>query len=698
MTTEALLVELLCEELPPKALRRLSEALAEHLRAGLQAAGFVAPDAAEPAVFATPRRLAARFPQVRVRQEDRETVRKGPSVQAAHDADGKPTPALLGFARSSGVPVEALERIRDGKAEYFAFRSRRAGESLDAHLPALVAEALKKLPIPKLMRWGAGEAQFVRPVHGLVLLHGSRVVPGEVLDVASGNTTQGHRFQGRRDIVLAHANDYEQRLRDDGKVIASFAERRAEIASRIEARAQELDAVLADPEALLDEVTALVEYPSVYVGRFEADFLQVPHECLMLTMRQNQKYFPLLDRRGRLLNAFLIVANMRLDDASEIVDGNQRVVRPRLADARFFYQQDRKIPLEQRLPELERMVYHNKLGSQRERVERLRATASRIASRLEVDAMVVDRAALLCKADLATGMVGEFPELQGIMGRYYAMHDGESSEVGQAIEQHYRPRFAADALPDRGAPAVLAAADKLDILVGIYGIGLVPSGDRDPFALRRHALGLLRILVEYDLPLALFDLLALAREGFDRSVTLDASVVTNLVGFVLDRSVGYLHERGYSAEEIESVLDLYRTQDLPMNQLLPRLDAIRRFRTLPEAASLIEANKRSRNIVAKEKVDPSSQDVSENLLEEPAEKALYTALRSMKPNVEGQVARREFAEALRALAELRAPVDRFFTDVRVVVPDPALRTNRFALLNALNHLLNRVANISRLPA
>jgi glycyl-tRNA synthetase beta chain len=698
MTTEALLVELLCEELPPKALRRLSEALADHLLAGLQAAGFVAPDAAEPAVFATPRRLAARFAQVRGRQEDRETVRKGPSVQAAHDASGKPTPALLGFARSCGVPAEALERIQDGKGEYWGFRSRRAGEPLDAHLPALLAEALKKLPIPKLMRWGAGEAQFVRPVHGLVLLHGSRIGPGRVLDVDSGNATQGHRFQGRRDIVLGHASEYEQRLREDGKVIAGFGERRAEIASQIAARARELDAVVADPETLLDEVTALVEYPSVYVGRFEAEFLAVPHECLILTMRQNQKYFPLLGRNGELLNAFLIVSNMRLDDPAGIVNGNQRVVRPRLADARFFYEQDRKVPLQQRLPELERMVYHNKLGSQRERVERLRATASRIASRLEVDAMVVDRAALLCKADLATGMVGEFPELQGVMGRYYAMHDGESSEVGQAIEQHYRPRFAADALPARGAPAVLAAADKLDILVGIYGIGLVPSGDRDPFALRRHALGLLRILVEYDLPLALFDLLALAREGFDRSVALDASAVMNLVGFVLDRSVGYLHERGYSAEEIESVLDLYRAQDLPMNQLLPRLEAIRRFRTLPGSASLIEANKRSRNIVAKEKVDPSSQDVAENLLEEPAEKALYAALRSMKPQVEGQVARREFAEALGALAELRDPVDRFFTDVRVVVPDAALRTNRFALLNALNHLLNRVANISRLPA
>src|SRR5688572_26190056 len=334
------------------------------------------------------------------------------------------------------------------------------------------------------MRWGAGEAQFVRPVHGLVLLHGSRVVAGHVLDVSSGNTTQGHRFQGQRDIVLAHARDYERRLRDDGKVIASFAERRAETASQIEARALELDAVLSDPEDLLDEVTALVEHPSVYVGCFDAEFLQVPHECLVLTMRQNQKYFPLLDRSGNLLNAFLIVSNMRLDDPANIVNGNQRVVRPRLADARFFYQQDRKIPLEQRLSELERMVYHNKLGSQRARVERLRALAAKIADRLGVDARVVDRAALLCKADLATGMVGEFPELQGVMGRYYALHDGDSAEVGRAIEQHYRPRFAADALPDRGAAAVLALADRLDILVGIYGVGLVPSGDRDPFALR----------------------------------------------------------------------------------------------------------------------------------------------------------------------------------------------------------------------
>lgn len=698
MSTEALLIELLCEELPPKALSRLAEALAEQLRAGLQAAGFVAADSPAADVFATPRRLAVRLPQVLGRQQDREIVRKGPSVQAAHDAGGKPTAALAGFARSCGVPVEALERIQDGNAEYWAFRSRRGGETLDAHLPALLAEALKKLPIPKLMRWGAGEAQFVRPVHGLVLLHGSRVVPGEVLGIASGNTTQGHRFQGARDIALAHANEYEQKLRVDGKVIASFAERRAEIAAQIAVRAQELGAVVAEPESLLDEVTALVEHPSVYVGQFDAEFLQVPHECLVLTMRQNQKYFPLLDRTGKLRNAFLIVANMRLDDAGTIVDGNQRVVRPRLADARFFFQQDQKTPLAERLPELARMVYHNKLGSQRERVERLRATAGHIAARLAVDPMVVDRAALLCKADLATGMVGEFPELQGVMGRYYAIHGGDSAEVGQAIEQHYRPRFAADALPALGAPAVLALADKLDILVGIYGVGLVPSGDRDPFALRRHALGLLRIVIEYDLPLALYDLIERARTSFDRSLALGESVVCDLIGFVLDRSLGYLSERGYAPEEIESVLDLYRARDLPLNQLLPRLEAIRRFRALPEAASLIEANKRSRNIVAKEKVAQLDQSVSEALLAEPAERALYEVLARMKPEVESQVERREFARALSALAHLRDPVDRFFTDVRVVVPEAALRTNRFALLNALNHLLNCVANISRLPA
>jgi len=698
MTAAPLLIELLSEELPPKALRRLSESLAENLRAGLAQTGFIATDAPAPAIFATPRRLAVRFPHVLGRQEEREVVRKGPSVQAGTDKEGKPSQALVGFARSCGIEVSALERMQDGKAEYFAFRSKKPGEALDDHLATLLAEALKRLPIPKVMRWGAGEAQFVRPVHGLVMLHGERIVPGSVLGIASGPTTRGHRFQGKAEIVIAHADQYEQRLADEGKVVASFAERRADIARQIEAHAKALDAMLSDPDSLLDEVTALVEYPSVYVGRFDAEFLQVPQECLMLTMRQNQKYFPLLDRAGGLLSAFLIVSNMRLDDPVNIVNGNQRVVRPRLADARFFFEQDKKVPLEQRLAELERMVYHNKLGSQRDRVQRLRALSAFIAEKLAVDAMVVDRAALLCKADLATGMVGEFPELQGIMGRYYAIHGGDSAEVGRAIEQHYRPRFAADALPSEGAPAVLALADKLDILVGIYGIGLIPSGDRDPYALRRQALGLLRILVEHRVPLGLYDLLAKARECFARSVQLSDSVAFDLVGFIMDRAAGYFRDLGYSVEEVDSVLDLYRLHDLPIDQLVPRLAAIKRFRGLPEAASLIEANKRSRNIVAKEKVADMTLAVEPALLAEAAERALHAALVEVQPAVQSHVEASRFAEALQALARLRDPVDRFFTDVRVVVPEERLRNNRFALLNQLNHLLNRVANISRLPA
>jgi glycyl-tRNA synthetase beta chain len=523
-------------------------------------------------------------------------------------------------------------------------------------------------------------------------------VPGRVLGVDSNNKTRGHRFQGSSDIVLAHADDYERSLLEEGKVVVSFDKRRADIAAQLHAKAQDLGAVLYDPEGLLDEVTALVEYPSVYLGAFDAEFLAVPQECLILTMRANQKYFPLLGRNGNLLPKFLIVSNMRLADPTNIVDGNQRVVRPRLADARFFFEQDKKTPLDQRLSDLERMVYHNKLGTQRERVERLRSLAAHIATELDVDLMVTDRAALLCKADLATGMVGEFPELQGVMGRYYALNDGNPEEVARAIEQHYRPRFAADSLPDRGAPSALALADKLDILVGIYGIGLVPTGDRDPFALRRHALGVLRILVEYELPLALFELLSAARRGFPASVGLSDQVARDVVNFVLDRALGYFREQGYAVEEIESVLDLYRAHDLPVSQLGARLSAIKQFRAMPQAASLIEANKRSRNILTKEKVTDTLRPVDPAVLSEACERALHTAIAELTPVVHQHVERREFERALRALAELHQPVDRFFTEVRVVVPEDDVRMNRYALLLELNSLLNRVANLSRLPA
>jgi glycyl-tRNA synthetase beta chain len=696
MTTAPLLIELLTEELPPKSLRQLATAFAAGVEEALRRKGLASATSAA-TVFATPRRLGVRVIGVHAQAADQPFEDKGPYVNASLDASGKPTAALLGFMKKKGIDsIDRLVRVADARGERFAWRTVVEGAKLDQCLASEVAEALKKLPIPKLMRWGAGDEQFVRPVHGLVMLHGGNVVPGQVLGIESGRKTRGHRFQGASEIVIEHADRYERQLHEEGRVIASFEERRAEIERQLNALARELDAHLYDPADLLDEVTALVEYPTVYAGRFDAEFLSVPQECLILTMRANQKYFPLLDRSGNLLPRFLIVSNMRLADPANIVNGNQRVVRPRLADARFFYEQDRKLSLESRLPDLERMVYHNKLGTQRERVERLRALAAHVAAKLDVDLMVVDRAALLCKADLATAMVGEFPELQGVMGRYYALNDGHPEAVGRAIEQHYRPRFAADMLPDRGAPAVLALADKLDILVGIYGIGLVPTGDRDPFALRRHALGVLRILVEYELPLALFELLAAARAGFGTRVELSADVALGLVGFILDRAGGYFREQGYGAEEIESVLDLYRNGDLPMNQLRPRLAAIREFRALPEAASLIEANKRSRNILTKEKVAELSHPVDAAVLTEASERTLHDAMVGITPVVERHVAQREFAAALRALARLRDHVDRFFNEVRVVVPDDAVRTNRFALLLELNTLLNRVANISRL--
>ena len=698
MTTAPLLIELLTEELPPRSLRQLATAFATAIEAALRENGL-AGATSKSTVFATPRRLAVRISDVLAQAPDRPFEEKGPYVSASLDAGGKPTAALVGFMKKKGVEsVDQLARVADARGERFAWRTVVEGSKLDHCLDLEVADALRKLPIPKVMRWGAGDAQFVRLVHGLMMLHGSRVVPGKVLGITSGNKTRGHRFQGEAEITIAHADDYERRLHDEGRIIAGFDERRADIERQLTAAADRLGARLYDPQDLLDEVTALVEYPTVYAGEFDAEFLSVPQECLILTMRANQKYFPLLDRAGHLLPGFLIVSNMRLADPANIVNGNQRVVRPRLADARFFYEQDRKVPLASRLADLERMVYHNKLGTQRERVERLRQLAAHIATKLEEDLLVVDRAALLCKADLATAMVGEFPELQGVMGRYYAIHDGNSEAVGRAIEQHYRPRFAADALPERGAPAVLALADNLDILAGIYGIGLIPSGDRDPFALRRHALGVLRILVEHELPLALFALLSAAREGFGQRVDLSGDVALGLVGFILDRASGYFRDQGYSAEEVESVLDLYRASDLPVSQLLPRLAAIKQFRVLPEAASLIEANKRSRNILTKEKVADLAHSVNASALTEPSERALHEVMVELGPVVQHHVACREFDSALRALARLRDHVDRFFSEVRVVVADDAVRTNRFALLLELNTLLNRVANISRLSA
>ena len=691
--TDTLLIELLTEELPPKSLRELSEHFATGVFRRLQADGFIV-DGGNVEAAATPRRLAAIVAGVLECQPERTIERKGPTVASGLDREGKPTQALLGFARSCGTPPEALERQFDDKSEYFVFRSRKPGEPLDQHLERIVWESIKSLPIPKLMRWGDSDAEFARPVHGLVMLHGSRVVPGTVLGQGSGNRTLGHRFMGRRELVMRNAAEYETRLEKEGKVIASFGKRRSSIEQQLLDCASKLGANLRLEArgSLLDEVTALVEFPAVYVGQFEEEFLTVPQECLILTMQQNQKYFPLFDEEGKLLPRFLIVSNMEVEDPSAIIDGNQRVVRPRLADARFFFDQDRKQTLDARVPQLGSIVFHNKLGSQLERVQRLTKVATVIAKRLGANPDHAERAARLCKADLLTGMVGEFPELQGIMGTYYARHDGEPEAVAQAIEAHYHPRFANDTLPDDNVAAAVALADKLDTLVGIFGIGLAPTGDKDPFALRRHALGVLRILLEKTLPLDLMDLLTMAKSQFAAEVLAD-SVVVDVHQFMLERLRNYLRERGFGPTEIDAVASQHPTR---IDLVLPRLEAVVSFRRLAEAESLAVANKRVRNILRRTDVPNGRADLA--LLAEPAEKTLFDTLTTLEPKVASLIANEDYDQALKLLATAREPVDRFFDEVLVMCDEPLIRANRLALLKQLGDLMNQVADISRLAA
>ena len=690
MSQETLLLELLTEELPPKSLARLAAALRDGLQHELAASGFIAPEN-NGRCYATPRRLAVSFDEVLDIQPDRVIERKGPAVASGLDADGSPTKALQGFMRSAGVVFDQLQRVNDGKAEYFVARISKAGEALDAHLAAQVEAALKKLPIPKLMRWGDSDHQFVRPVHGLVMLHGKRIVPGTVLGLSSGNTTDGHRFLGARDIVIAHAREYESTLETQGRVIAGFDTRRAAIEQQLKASAAAQGARLNDGfEALLDEVTALVEFPAVFVGEFEREFLEVPQECLILTMQQNQKYFPLLDPAGKLLPCFLIVSNMPIDDPRNIVNGNQRVVRPRLADARFFYQQDRKQNLAARVPRLSSVVYHNKLGSQLQRAERLQRLAGAVARRLHGDGEQAARAALLSKADLLTDMVGEFPELQGIMGRYYARHDGEAEAVADAIEQHYRPRFAGDALPAGNVAAAVALADKLDALVGFFGIGQIPSGDKDPFGLRRAALGVLRILAEGMLPLDLAELIVEAGSGFADGILREGYGDT-LLDFLLERLRGYLRDAAFAQDQIEAVLAKRPTR---IDLVMPKLAAVRAFVALPEATALAVANKRIVNILRKAKDGYAEPDVA--LLQDDAERTLFHQLTELTPLVTSLMANEDYAATLESLAKLRAPVDAFFDKVMVMVDEPLTRCNRLALLNQLAGLMNQVADISRL--
>ena len=665
-----LLVELLTEELPPKSLRALAEAFRDRLLADLQKAHLAPRDAAAKS-YATPRRLAALVPEVEAAGRDSETEVAGPSARA-------PAQAIEGFARKHGVSVASLERRATAKGEVVVARVKAKGQVLDEALAPLVEEALKSLPIPKVMRWGEGDAQFVRPVHGLVMLHGKRVVPGKVLGLESTNRTRGHRFMGKGELVLAEAAEYESRLREEGMVIADFAARRAEIERQLKAEAEREKATLGSYGDLLDEVAALVEHPSVYAGRFDASFLEVPQECLILTMRQNQKYFPLFDRAGKLLPKFLVVSNMRLADPRHITGGNERVIRPRLEDAPFFYNQDRKVRLETRVPELAKVVYHNKLGSQLDRVMRVQVLAGRIARSLDADVAAAERAAWLSKADLLSGMVGEFPELQGVMGRYYALNDGEPRAVADAIEAHYRPRFAGDRLPEGEAACALALADKLDALAGLFGIGQQPTGEKDPFGLRRAALGVIRILVEKKLPLSLHDLVA----------------QPDLRSFIYERFAGTLKEQGFTTLQIDAVLS---RQPATLSLVPQQLEAVKAFQALPEAESLAAANKRVVNILKQADAKGESYAGAEAAhLKEPAERALFEALQKASRQASKLFESGDYSGYLKTFAVLKSPVDAFFDSVMVMAQEPALRHNRLALLADLRKEMNRVADISRL--
>ncbi|MEW9898760.1 glycine--tRNA ligase subunit beta [Chitinivorax sp. PXF-14] len=685
---DTLLIELLTEELPPKALPKLGAAFAQSIFDDLVKLNFVEADN-EFHVFASPRRLAVTVPNVSAIQPDQAVERRGPAVASAMK-DGQPTPALAGFARSCGVDVAQLAIGNDGKQDVYVHRYTKTGEALSAQLAGLVEAALKKLPAPKLMRWGARERQFIRPVHGLIMLHGSQVVDGTVLELGSGNTTLGHRFLSQGEIAIENADTYARTLYEQGHVIASFDARRHYIEDQLQRAAKAAGCQLNDYHALLDEVTALVEWPVVYTGSFSADFLKVPQECLILSMQQHQKYFPLLDNQGRLQPRFLVVSNLQTEDPSHIVHGNERVLRARLSDAKFFFEQDQKTRLDARVNRLENVVYHNKLGSQLERVQRLVKLAGLIASHLNADAKAAERAAYLAKADLLTDMVGEFPELQGIMGLYYAKLDGETEVVAQAIEGHYHPRFAGDTLPQGNVAAAVALADKLDTLVGIWGIGLIPTGDKDPFGLRRHALGVLRILLESPLSLDLKALLEHARAGFVTANLAD-DTVSRLFDFMLERLKNYLATRDFAQDAIEAVVSQGPSR---IDQVLPRVEAVTAFRSLPEAEALAAANKRIGNILKKTDEATGTPDFA--LLQEAAEKALFDAVIQVKPQVESHVANLDYTDALKALAGLRTSVDTFFDEVMVNTDEPLIRKNRLSLLAELQGLMNRVADIGKL--
>lgn len=722
MMPRNLLVELLVEELPPKSLKQLGNSFAELLAASLEAQGLITKEAKVTA-YATPRRLAVHITDVAAQAADKAVTQKLMPVTVGLDAQGQATPPLLKKLASLDADasvVPQLKRAMDGKTETLFLDNTVKGTSLTDGLQKALQEAIGQLPIPKVMTYqladGWQSVNFVRPAHTLIALHGADIVPVTILGLQAGRETQGHRFEAKvNPIVLHNADSYMKQLAAEGAVITGFAERHAEIVRQLTAAAAKENLTPVDDDALLDEVTALVEHPNVLVGKFAAEFLQVPQECLILTMKANQKYFPLLDAQGKLANKFLLVANIRPTDSAQIIAGNERVVRSRLADAKFFFDQDRKKTLASRVPELDKVVYHNKLGTQGLRMHYVREIAKMIGQQLGGDALAAQayEAATLAKADLLTDMVGEFPELQGIMGRYYAQHEGLSDDIAFAIEDHYKPRFAGDELPRNLVSVCVALADKLETLVNMFGIGEVPTGDKDPFALRRHALGVIRILIEKELTLKLDELIQkvievmavrnLGASNYDSNDTayhssgvvgrmLSKESSGQLLAFIYERLFGALREQGYTAQEVDAVLSLnpQNLSDIPK-----RLAAVRAFATLPEAVSLAAANKRVSNIL-KKTAGNISTEVNTALLKEPAEQALYQALTNLSSKTNEAFIAGDYTASLQILAALKSPVDTFFDHVMVNVDDELLRNNRLALLKQLHRIMNQIADLSKL--
>ncbi len=703
MSTQNLLVELFVEELPPKALKNLGYSFYHDITDSLIKQGLV--DSFEKArgtSFASPRRLGVYIPSVLSQAPEKQISQKLMPVSVGLDANGQATPALIKRLNGMGLDESAVAKLTkqmDGKNEALFLDITQTGATLAEGLQKALEEAIQKLPIPKVMSYqlqdGWSSVNFVRPAHSLLALHGSDVVAISALGLHAGNTTQGHRFEAvNPTVTIKNADSYAEQLKTEGAVIASFAERRAEIERQLSAAAAKQNLKPIEDDALLDEVTALVERPNVLLGQFEEAFLEVPQECLILTMKANQKYFPLLDANGKLTNKFLIVSNINPADPSAVIGGNERVVRPRLADAKFFFDQDRKKTLESRITSLDKVVYHNKLGSQGQRAERVGAIAIAIGNQLGGSDLATKAglAAQLAKTDLVTDMVGEFPELQGIMGRYYAQHEGLDDDVAFAIEDHYKPRFAGDDLPRNPVGIAVALADKLETLVGLFSIGEKPTGDKDPFALRRQALGIIRMLIENKLPLPFEQLIQDVLSAFDTKSADSAAIVTAIKEFCFDRLSVNLRENGATAQEVDAVLSL---QPALLNEIPQRLSAVRTFAELAEAPALASANKRVSNILKKAEGEVQAI-VNTALLQEPAEIALNTALDKVKPEADKLFENGDYTASLKALAALKAPVDDFFDHVMVNADDPALKENRLGLLATLHQAMNRVADLSKL--